>query len=89
MANDRTVGAGILLGSIVGILLYIYLIITYPLIVLMITALVGVVLILGIMAWIGYTMATAPPPSPVEEETESETAEGSSTEQSNEPSTEK
>ena len=67
MANDRSIGGLILVGSIVGILIYLYLIIFYSLLVLMITAFVGVALILGIMAWIGYTMATAPPPSPLED----------------------
>ena len=67
MANDRSIGGLILVGSIVGILLYLYLIIFYSLLVLIITAFVGVALILGIMAWIGYTMATAPPPSPLED----------------------
>ena len=41
-----------------------------------IPVLVAFIAILGIGAWIGYTMATTPPPKPIEEittETESET----------------
>lgn len=30
-----------------------------------VTAFIGVALILAILAWIGYTMATTPPPEPV------------------------
>ena len=30
-----------------------------------ITAFVGVLLLLAILAWIGYTMATTPPPEPI------------------------
>jgi predicted DNA-binding transcriptional regulator len=65
MANDRVVGGTILVGSIVGIVVYGLLIWYWPLLVLEVTAFLGVLLILAILAWIGYTMATTPPPEPI------------------------
>ncbi len=65
MANDRAVGAAILVGSILGIVVYGILLLYSAVIVLEVTAFVAVVLILGILAWIGYTMATTPPPEPI------------------------
>jgi predicted DNA-binding transcriptional regulator len=65
MANDRAVGSAIFLGSILGIIVYGLLIYYWPLLILEITAFVGVLLLLAILAWIGYTMATTPPPEPI------------------------
>lgn len=65
MANDRAIGGGILGGSIIGIIIYGLLIYYWPLIVLEITAFVAVLVLLAILAWIGYTMATTPPPEPI------------------------
>jgi predicted DNA-binding transcriptional regulator len=67
MANDRTLGGGILAGSIVGIIVYGILLYLHTLRVLEITAFVAVVVLLGILAWIGYTMATTPAPEPITE----------------------
>ncbi len=56
-------------ASVAGILIYGYLLITpYWTFVLQITAFVGIAAILGILAWIGWTMATTPPPTPMEAE---------------------
>lgn len=65
MTNDRAVGAAIFGGSIVGVIVYGLLIFFWPLIVLEVSAFVAVLLLLGILAWIGYTMATTPPPEPI------------------------
>ncbi len=65
MANDRTIGGGIFAGSVFGILAYAALLYYFPLFILEITAFLAVVLLLGILAWIGYTMATTPPPEPM------------------------
>jgi len=65
LVNDRAIGGAILGGSIVGIIIYGLLVYFWPLLVLQITALVAVVILLGILAWIGYTMATTPPPEPI------------------------
>jgi predicted DNA-binding transcriptional regulator len=65
MANDRALGSAILAGSVVGIIVYGVLLYFWPLIVLEITAFVAVVVLLGMRAWIGWTMATTPPPEPI------------------------
>ena len=53
--------------SILGILLYGYLMVYHWTITLRVTAFLAVALLLGILAWIGYTMATTPPPEPITE----------------------
>jgi len=65
MANDRALGGAILAGSVVGIIVYGVLLYFWPLTVLEITAFIAVVVLLGILAWIGWTMATTPPPEPI------------------------
>ena len=65
MANDRAVGSAILVGSVLGIIVYGLLLYYWPLVVLQITAFVAVAVILAILGWIGYTMATTPPPEPI------------------------
>jgi predicted DNA-binding transcriptional regulator len=69
MMDDRVVGALILIGSIVGILAYFWLVFLSPWVVLtmQLTAFVAVAAVLVILAWIGYTLATTPPPRPIEE----------------------
>jgi predicted DNA-binding transcriptional regulator len=67
MANDRTLGGAILAGSIVGIIVYGILLYLRPLLVLEVTAFLAVVVLLGILGWIGWTMATTPPPEPITE----------------------
>ena len=68
MNKDQGIGAIILVGSVVGIVLYAWLIYTFTILVLQITAFIAVAGILGIAAWIGWTMATTPPPAPLEPE---------------------
>ena len=51
----------------VGIVVYGLLIYWWPLLVLEITAFLAVLVLLAILAWIGYTMATTPPPEPITE----------------------
>ncbi len=70
MDKDQAIGWVIFLVSVAAVLIYGYLLITPPLttLVLQITAFVAVGLILGILAWIGWTMATTPPPAPIEGE---------------------
>jgi len=59
------VGGGIFAGSVLGILAYAALLYYFPLFILEITAFLAVALLLGILAWIGYTMATTPRPEPM------------------------
>lgn len=69
MANDRALGGAILGGSIAGIIVYGVLLYFWATIILEITAFLGVVVLLGILGWIGWTMATTPPPEPMPEMT--------------------
>jgi predicted DNA-binding transcriptional regulator len=65
MANDRTIGGVILAGSVIGVLVYGFLIFVAWETTLRLTAFLGVTIILAILAWIGYTMASTPPPEPL------------------------
>jgi len=73
MNKDQGIGAIVLVGSVAGIVLYAWLIYTFTILVLQITAFVAVAGVLGIAAWIGWTMATTPPPAPLEPEPTSQT----------------
>ena len=68
MSRDQLYGALILVASVLGILVYVWLLFGFALIVLQVTALVAVGGVLVIAAWIGYTMATTPLPAPLEPE---------------------
>ena len=69
MSRDQVIGALILIGSIIGIVLYGWLVFLSPwiLLVMELTGFIAVAGVLGILAWIGYTLATTPPPKPIEE----------------------
>jgi len=67
MNTDQILGATIMIVSILVIIVYGYLIFMYPLIVLQITVFLVIAVLLGILAWIGYTLLTTPAPKPVEE----------------------
>ena len=66
--DDRAVGAAVLVGSLVGLGVYFYLLFLSPwaLLVIQVSAFLAVAAVLFIVAWIGYTMATTPPPAPLE-----------------------
>jgi len=82
MNKDQTIGAVILLVSVVGIAVYAWLLYAYSIVVLQVTAFIAVAGILVILAWIGWTMATTPPPAPLEGETLSPEAPTSTTKDS-------
>ena len=69
MSKDRVVGGIIFIGSISAILVYAYLVFfsIYWVEVLKLTGFIAVAGVFGILAWIGYTLATTPPPKPIEE----------------------
>jgi len=69
MSKDQAIGWTILLGSILGIVVYLYLVFLSPwtMLTIQISAFVAVAGILLILAWIGYTMATTLPPTPLED----------------------
>lgn len=66
MDKDQGIGLVILLGSILGIIVYGVLLFFFPAATLALTAFVGVAAIFLVLAWIGYTMASTPPPAPIE-----------------------
>ena len=68
MSKDQMMGGLILAGSIVGIVVYGWLLYAYSILVLQVTAFVAVGTVLGIAVWIGWTMATTPAPAPLETE---------------------
>jgi predicted DNA-binding transcriptional regulator len=55
--------------GVIGILLYGWLVFFSPwqVFILQLTAFVAVAAVLGILAWVGYALATTPPPKPIEE----------------------
>ena len=69
MANDQVLGWGILIGSIIGIIAYFYLVLMSPwaMLTIQISAFAAVSAVLVIVGWIGYTLATTPPPMPLED----------------------
>jgi len=73
LAKDQAIGALVLIVCLAGILIYGCLVFdivpgwNFSKIVLQITGFVAILGILGIGAWIGWTMATTPPPKPIEE----------------------
>jgi predicted DNA-binding transcriptional regulator len=69
MSKDQAVGALLLIVGVLGIVVYAYLVFLteYALLVLKLTGFVAVGGVLAILAWIGYTLATTPPPKPIED----------------------
>ena len=69
MSSDRALGGGILVGSLAGLVIYFWLVFMSPwyLLVIQVSAFLAVAMVLLIMAWIGYTLATTPPPMPIED----------------------
>jgi len=64
--RDQVYGAIILVGSLVGLVVYGWLLYMFAMVVLQATAFLAVAAVLVILAWIGWTMATTPPPEPIE-----------------------
>lgn len=69
MSNDRVLGGAILIGSLASIGVYFWLLFMSPwaLLTIQVSAIAAVGMVLLIIAWIGYTLATTPPPMPLEE----------------------
>jgi len=69
MHRDRVIGVGLMAVGVIGILLYGWLVFFSPwqVLILQLTAFVAVAAVLGILAWVGYALATTPPPKPIEE----------------------
>ncbi len=71
MSKDQVLGVLVFLGALGLLALYGYMIFVEALRIwaLIIVGTVAVAAVLGIMAWIGWVMATTPPPAPLEEPT--------------------
>lgn len=69
MSRDQVIGALLLVAGIAGIVIYGWLVFLseWYIQVLQLTGFIAVTGVLGILAWIGYTLATTPPPKPIEE----------------------
>jgi predicted DNA-binding transcriptional regulator len=69
MSRDQFIGVLLTLVSIAVIIGYAWILFfkEWTLLLIQITLMVAVVALLGIIAWIGYTLATTPPPKPIEE----------------------
>ncbi|MGD0329244.1 MAG: transcriptional regulator [Nitrososphaeria archaeon] len=67
MHRDQLIGALLLFVSIVGIIVYGFLLYSFPVIVLQITGFVIIAGGLAVVCWIGYTLVTTPTPKPIEE----------------------
>jgi predicted DNA-binding transcriptional regulator len=78
MNRDKVIGGGLLALSIVVIAVYLWLVFfpprnilvgldTLDIFVLKLTGAIAVVAVFAIVGWIGYTLATTPPPKPIKE----------------------
>jgi predicted DNA-binding transcriptional regulator len=69
MSRDQVIGVLLMLISIAVIIGYAWILFftEWTLLLMQVTLMVAVAALLGIIAWIGYTLATTPPPKPIEE----------------------
>ena len=69
MSRDQVIGVLLMLVSIAVIIGYAWILFftEWTLLLMQITLMIAVAALLGIIAWIGYTLATTPPPKPIEE----------------------
>lgn len=69
MSRDRILGLAIVVASVAIVVVYNYVLFatSYYLQLLKLTGAIAVTAVFGVLAWIGYTLATTPPPKPIEE----------------------
>lgn len=77
MSRDQVIGVGLLAISAIVIIVYGYLMFLPPELVILgmavdlflikLTLFIAVLAVFVILGWIGYTLATTPPPKPIEE----------------------
>ena len=67
--KDQGIGWSLAIVSVIVIILYAWGVFatTYDILLLKLTGFIAVAGVFGILAWIGYTLATTPPPKPIEE----------------------
>ncbi|MEM2153013.1 MAG: transcriptional regulator [Nitrososphaerota archaeon] len=68
MSRDQLFGALLVAVSIIVIIIYAWILFftQWSMLLMQVTLMVAVAGVLGILAWIGYTLATTPPPKPIE-----------------------
>ena len=69
MGRDQVIGALLIVLSVAVIIVYGWIVFftEWSFLLLQVTGFVAVAGVFGILAWIGYTLATTPPPKPMEE----------------------
>jgi predicted DNA-binding transcriptional regulator len=69
MSRDQVIGVLLIVLAVAVIVAYGWIVFftEWSLLLLQITGFIAVLGIFGILAWIGYTLATTPPPKPIEE----------------------
>ncbi|MGC9009435.1 MAG: transcriptional regulator [Sulfolobales archaeon] len=71
MNRDQLLGIGLVIISLLAMVVYGYLVFLTPpdvsILVIKLTVFIAFLAVFGILAWIGYTLATTPPPKPIEE----------------------
>ncbi len=69
MNKDQLIGGALLVVSVIVILVYGWLVFftQWWELVLKLTGFIAIAAVFGILSWIGYTLATTPPPKPIEE----------------------
>ncbi len=69
MSRDQVIGFSLLAVSVLVVAVYGWLVFAteYYLLVLKLTGFMAIAGVFTVLAWIGYTLATTPPPKPVEE----------------------
>lgn len=69
MARDQIIGISMVIASIAiaVVITYLLFLTQYDILTLKIVVATGVIALASIIGWIGYTLATTPPPKPVEE----------------------
>ncbi|AKG39117.1 transcriptional regulator [Infirmifilum uzonense] len=69
MSRDQLIGVALAVISILVIIVYGWILFftEWSMLLLQLSAFIAVVGVFGILAWIGYTLATTPPPKPIEE----------------------
>lgn len=72
LTKDQAIGIGLVVASIAIVLLITYLLFFQPneglaILTMKIIIEIAIIALAGIVGWIGYTLATTPPPKPIEE----------------------
>ena len=69
MNKDQSIGILLLIASAIVIVVYGWIVFAtrWSIFLLELTGFIAIIVIFGILGWIGYTLATTPPPKPIEE----------------------